>query len=139
MILERASGLFRLFREQPTPEMARTARIGLESAISPNERLQRLYHSWTSYVIVPLFALANAGIAINSGFLGRAFTSPVSLGILLGSVVGEPIGVVGSTWIATTSLLQRRVHVRGGWSQHRWSRSPAVGSKRNPRPGAVMK
>ena len=61
--LERASDLFRTFREQPTPELAREARLGLAAAISPNERLQQLYHPWTSYVIVPLFALANAGIA----------------------------------------------------------------------------
>ena len=51
--LERATELFRAFREQPTPELARSARIGLSSAISPNERLQQLYHPWTSYVIVP--------------------------------------------------------------------------------------
>src|SRR3954469_20208960 len=49
--LERASETFRLFREQPTPELARDARAGVESAISPNERLQQLYHPWTSYVI----------------------------------------------------------------------------------------
>ena len=56
---------------------ARTeARAGLRSAISPNERLQQLYHPWTSYVIVPLFALANAGIVISGGFLSHAYTSP---------------------------------------------------------------
>ena len=48
-----------------------SARVGLASAISPNERLQQLFHPWTSYVIVPLFALANAGIAIDGGFLSR--------------------------------------------------------------------
>src|SRR5439155_10263209 len=48
--LERASDLFRLFREQPTPELARSARLGLTSALSPNERLQQLFHPWTSYV-----------------------------------------------------------------------------------------
>ena len=67
--LERATDLFRLFREQPTPELERTRAPGFASAISANERLQQLYHPWTSYVIVPLFALANAGIAINGGFL----------------------------------------------------------------------
>ena len=81
------------FREQPTPELARSARAGLQSAISPNERLQQLYHPWTSYVIVPLFALANAGIAINGGFLAHAYTSPVTLGILFGYVAGKPVGV----------------------------------------------
>jgi Na+/H+ antiporter NhaA len=73
--LERATEVFRLFREQPTPELARSAQTRLVTAISPNERLQLLYHPWTSYVIVPLFALANAGIVINGEFLTRAYTS----------------------------------------------------------------
>src|SRR5215207_2502061 len=51
--LERAGDRFREFREQPTPELERSARDELRSAISPNERLQLLYHPWTSYVIVP--------------------------------------------------------------------------------------
>jgi Na+/H+ antiporter NhaA len=76
--------LFRSFREQPTPELARSAATGLTSAPSPNERLQLLYHPWSSYVIVPLFALANAGIVLTGGFLARAYTSPVTLGIASG-------------------------------------------------------
>jgi hypothetical protein len=44
--------------------------------------MQQLYHPWSSYVIVPLFALANVGISIGGGFLARAFGSPITLGIL---------------------------------------------------------
>src|SRR5437588_10657202 len=62
--LERATALARSFREQPTPELARSAQVGLRSAISLNERLQYVLHPWTSYVIVPLFALANAGLHV---------------------------------------------------------------------------
>ena len=69
--LERASSLFRSFREQPTPELAREAGAGLQAAVSPNARLLQLYHPWTSYVVVPLFALANVGIAIDRDFLSR--------------------------------------------------------------------
>ncbi len=98
--LEEASAQFRLFREQPTPELARSARAALQSALSPNERLQELFHPWSSYVIVPLFALANAGIVINGGFLAKAFTSPITLGILVGFVAGKPLGVVGASWLA---------------------------------------
>ena len=90
--LERATDLFRLFREQPTPELARSAQVGLEYAISPNERLQHLIHPWSSYVIVPLFALGNAGIPIDAAFLSRAFTSPITIGILVAYVVGKPWG-----------------------------------------------
>ncbi|MFF2520975.1 Na+/H+ antiporter NhaA [Streptomyces liangshanensis] len=99
--LERASGLFRRFREQPTPELERSARIGLASAISPNERLQRMYHPWSSYVIVPLFALANAGIRITPHELSQAFTSPITLGILFGFVVGKPVAILTASYLAT--------------------------------------
>src|SRR5215212_3059587 len=85
--LEEASGLFRQFREEPTPDLARSAVVGLRRTLSPNDRLQRFYHPWTSYVIVPLFALANAGIAIDGSFLDRARTSQITLGIVLGYVV----------------------------------------------------
>ena len=98
--LEEATAQFRLFREQPTPELARSARAALQSSLSPNERLQHLYHPWSSYVIVPLFALANAGIVINSSFLREGFTSPITLGILVGYVAGKPLGIVGASWLA---------------------------------------
>jgi Na+/H+ antiporter NhaA len=113
--LEQASERFRSFREQPTPELARSAREGVESAISPNERLQHLYHPWTSYVIVPLFALANAGIVVTGGFLERAFASPVTLGILLGYVVGKPVGVTGASALVT-ALSRGRLRPPVGWA-----------------------
>jgi Na+/H+ antiporter NhaA len=113
--LERATDLFRLFREQPTPELARTARAGVATAISPNERLQQLYHPWTSYLIVPLFALANAGVAVDAGFLGRAFASPVTLGILVGYVAGKPAGVIGGSLLAARAS-RGRVRPPVGWA-----------------------
>jgi Na+/H+ antiporter NhaA len=112
--LERASERFREFREQPTAELARAAGVELRSATSINERLQRLFHPWTSYVIVPLFALANAGIAIDGDFLARGFTSPITLGILFGYVVGKPIGIFGSTWLLTR-LSGGRLRPPVGW------------------------
>jgi Na+/H+ antiporter NhaA len=113
--LERATERFRLFREQPTPELARSARAGLESAISPNERLQQLYHPWTSYVIVPLFALANTGITMKGDFLSRAYTSPITLGILFAYVAGKPIGIFGSAWLLTR-LSRGRLRPPVGWA-----------------------
>jgi Na+/H+ antiporter NhaA len=113
--LERATDLFRLFREQPTPELERTARVGLRAAISPNERLQQLYHPWTSYVIVPLFALANAGIAISGSFLSHAYTSPVTLGVLFGYVAGKPLGITGTAWLVT-KLSRGRLRPPVGWA-----------------------
>jgi Na+/H+ antiporter NhaA len=113
--LERASESFRLFREQPTPELAQYARESVRTAISPNDRLQQLFHPWTSYLIVPLFALANAGIAINGSFLGRAYTSPVTLGILLGYVLGKPVGTVGSAWLLSR-VSRGRIRPPVGWA-----------------------
>jgi Na+/H+ antiporter NhaA len=113
--LERATDLFRLFREQPTPELARSASAGLSSALSPNERLQQLLHPWTSYVIVPLFALSNAGITISLSFLAKAYTSPITLGILLGYVVGKPLGIAGTSWLVTR-ISRGRLLPPVGWA-----------------------
>jgi Na+/H+ antiporter NhaA len=99
--LERVTELARSFREQPTPQLARSAQLGVTSAISANERLQYRLHPWTSYVIVPIFALANVGIHIDGELLGDAVTSPITLGILFGYVVGKPLGLVAGTWLAT--------------------------------------
>ncbi|MEZ0075418.1 Na+/H+ antiporter NhaA [Planotetraspora sp. GP83] len=113
--LERATDLFRLFREQPTPELARSAGVGLARALSPNDRLQQIYHPWTSYLIVPLFALSNAGVAISGDFLSRALTSPITLGIVLAYVVGKPIGIIGSSWLVTR-LTRGGVRPPVGWA-----------------------
>ena len=113
--LETATDRFRSFREQPTPELERSARRGLRAAVPPNERLQRIYHPWTSYVIVPLFALANTGIAINGDFLSNAYTSPVTLGILVALVLGKPLGITAMSWLVSAAS---RVRLRPpvGWA-----------------------
>ena len=97
--LEQASETFRMFREQPTADLASQVRESVRTALSPNARLQQLFHSWTSYLIVPLFALANAGITISGGFLATAYASPVTLGILVGYVAGKPAGTLGAAWL----------------------------------------
>ena len=112
--LERATERFREFREQPTAGLARAAGAELRSATSPNERLQQLFHPWTSYLIVPLFALANAGIALDGAFLAQAFSSPITLGILLGYVVGKPVGILGCSWLAAR-LSGGRLRPPVGW------------------------
>ena len=113
--LTRAGERFREFREQPTPELQRSAREGLRLAISPNERFVGLYHPWSSYVIVPLFALANAGIAIDGGLLERAAGSPITLGILLGYVAGKPVGIVGGS-LLVARLSRGRLRPPVGWA-----------------------
>ena len=65
-------------------------------------------------MIVPLFALANAGIQISGGFLSRAYTSPITLGILIGYVVGKPVGITGTSWLVT-KLTRGRLKPPVGW------------------------
>jgi Na+/H+ antiporter NhaA len=103
--LERSTEVARSFREQPTPELAYSASASLTSAISPNERLQYRLHPWTSRVIVPLFALANAGIHLDGDLLSAALTSPVTLGIIAAYSLGKPIGILGASWLATRPAL----------------------------------
>ena len=113
--LEHASDLFREFREQPTAELAASATAGVKSAISPNVRLQQMFHPWTSYAIVPLFALANAGIVLSWSFLSDAFTSPITLGIVIGYVVGKPVGIAGTSWLVTF-ISKSRLRPPVGWA-----------------------
>jgi Na+/H+ antiporter NhaA len=105
--LQRTSALWRTFREQPTPEYARTASRSLITTISPNERLQHLFHPWVSYAIVPLFALANAGVVIDAGTVSEALGSPIAIGVVLGLVVGKPVGIILFSWLATRRWLGR--------------------------------
>ncbi|MDG4810582.1 Na+/H+ antiporter NhaA [Micromonospora sp. WMMD1120] len=112
--LQRASDQFRLFREQPTPQLARMAQAGLFAALSPNERLQTLFHPWASYLVVPLFALANVGIVIDGDLLARAVTSPVTLGVVVAYVVGKPAGIVVTSWLVAR-LSGNRFRPPVGW------------------------
>ena len=112
--LERATDLFRVFREQPTSELQQSARAGLRSAISPNERWQQMFHPFTSYVVVPLFALANAGFVISGGFLAHAYGSAITIGIIVAYAVGKPIGVTGAAGLVT-KFSHGRIRPPVGW------------------------
>ena len=91
--VERAARLFRAFRQAPLPEVGRSAARGLRRAVSVNERLQTALHPWASYFVVPVFALANAGIDLRGGVLADALASPVTWGVTLGLVAGKLVGV----------------------------------------------
>lgn len=91
--VEHATSQFLAFRQSPMPAMQRTARQGLNRAISVNERLQEVLHGWTSYVVVPIFALANAGVDLRGGLLGEALRSPVMWGVVVGLVLGKLAGI----------------------------------------------
>jgi Na+/H+ antiporter NhaA len=81
---------------EPNPK-----RIAPEAQISPNDRIQHRLHPLTSMVVVPLFALANAGLHIDSGLLASAASSPITWGIVLAYVVGKPLGIVIAASVAS--------------------------------------
>ncbi len=112
--LDQATDAFRLFREQPTARLAAEAREAARSAISPNERLQERYHGITSYLIVPLFALANADIRFSGSFLAHAYTSPATLGIMIGYLAGKPLGTGATAWLVS-KVTGKRLAPPVGW------------------------
>lgn len=75
-----------------------TARV--REAVPVTERLGNLLHPWTSFVVVPLFALANAGVAISADSLADAVSSPITSGVAVGLVVGKLVGVAGAILLA---------------------------------------
>jgi Na+/H+ antiporter NhaA len=94
--VEHALELARTFRQSPNTEYARAAANSLRESISINERLQSAYAPYVAYVVLPLFALANAGVQINGEILASAAVSAVTWGVIVGLVVGKLIGVFGS-------------------------------------------
>lgn len=67
---------------------------------SPLERLEHLIHPWSGYVVLPLFALANAGVALNADAMREAVSSPVTHGVFAGLWLGKPVGIILAAWIA---------------------------------------
>ncbi len=72
-----------------------------QSTEAPLERLERMIHPWSSYVILPLFALANAGIEFSEGTFGEAMSSSVTIGVFAGLVLGKLVGITLFPWVAS--------------------------------------
>jgi Na+:H+ antiporter, NhaA family len=96
----RVTRLSRWFEPDPTPARLREAPPALGNEVPPIQRLQQLLHPWSSYLVVPVFALANAGVALDGHALSRAVGSPITLGILAGLVVGNLVGILGASLLA---------------------------------------
>jgi NhaA family Na+:H+ antiporter len=88
--------------------------LGLASlsreAVSPLDRFEHGLHPWTSYLIIPLFALANAGVDLGGGVIGDALTSRLTLGIVVGLVAGKVVGITAAAWAATRLGLAQLPH-----------------------------
>ena len=105
--LKRVQMLGRSFLADPTPRRARAVQAGLLEAVSPNERLQLHIQPWSSYLVVPLFVLANAGVVLSAQTLGAAARSPITWGIVVGLTAGKLLGVSVGTWVALRTGLGR--------------------------------
>lgn len=95
-------------RREPTADQ-RDALLSLETSAellsSPLTRLEHALHPWVAFVVMPVFALANAGVAVEGGF-AATLASPVATGIVVGLCLGKPAGIVGFAWLA----------VKAGWA-----------------------
>jgi Na+/H+ antiporter NhaA len=97
--VEQAVDLIRAFRQSPNSQYARAASRGLRESISINERLQAEVGPYVSFVVLPLFALANAGVRLDADSVIAALHSPLTWGVVAGLVAGKFIGITGATWL----------------------------------------
>ncbi|MBP3036026.1 Na+/H+ antiporter NhaA [Arthrobacter sp. zg-ZUI100] len=95
--VERTEELARAFRQSPTPEYAAATARSLKESISVNERLQGTYAPYVSFLVLPLFALANAGVRLDGPTLAAAAQSRLTWGIVAALVIGKTVGITGAT------------------------------------------
>ena len=97
--------------------LLQSVETAVRKSVSPMERLEAALHPWVSFVIMPLFAFANAGVSIAAG----AFTDSVAIAVVAGLCVGKPLGIVLFSWFAVpwvwpSSLTGLLGHPGRGWS-----------------------
>lgn len=97
MEVERAAELTRAFRESPNTAYARAATRSLRESISINERLQAAWSPYIDFIVLPIFALANAGVRLDPETLAAAVSSPLTWGVIAGLVIGKFVGITAAT------------------------------------------
>lgn len=105
--VERVEAVTRAFRQSPSAEYERLARRQITSSVAINERLQVLLRPFIALVVLPLFALANAGVSLSGESLAAAATSRLTWGVIAGLVIGKLVGV----------LLGARLAARTPWAE----------------------
>ena len=95
---ERLANLSHATSEPDAEALLETSRL-MREAVSPLERMQEAVHPWSAYLILPLFALANAGVAFSLADIAESLRSPVGAGVALGLVVGAPVGGFLLAWL----------------------------------------
>jgi NhaA family Na+:H+ antiporter len=118
--VEDAARRTRAYAQSPNAQYARSARLSIERSVPPGPRLQELWGPWVSFLFVPLFALANAGVPLTAETLGASLTSPITLGVVVALVLGKLIGISLGTGLAVKLRLGilapgiSRSHIIGG-------------------------
>ncbi|WP_157452510.1 Na+/H+ antiporter NhaA [Chloroherpeton thalassium] len=97
---EKTSFAWGTFSNSKQAELVEEMDMAATQAASPLRKLEHALHPLAAFVIIPIFALANAGVVIHFEKIGEAVSNPVTIGVMLGLVVGKLIGIAGSTWIA---------------------------------------
>jgi protein-disulfide isomerase len=105
--VERSAELTQAFRESPNAAYAAAVTRSLRNSISINDRLQAAWGPYISFLVLPLFALANAGVHLDAETIGAAVASPLTWGIVAGLVVGKFIGIAGATALIRMTGLGR--------------------------------
>lgn len=90
-----------------TAARERLTEIAARAAVPTSERLQRVLHPWSAYVVVPVFGLANAGVRLDGEALRAAAGSPVTIGVAVALVVGNTVGITGAATLAIRTGLGR--------------------------------
>ena len=87
-------------RDDPSVHELEAMRRLARHAVSPAERIAHILHPWSSFLIVPIFALANAGVAIKADAFDASGAAAVTAGVMLGLVLGKTLGIAGAAWLA---------------------------------------
>ncbi|MGI8528807.1 MAG: Na+/H+ antiporter NhaA [Geodermatophilaceae bacterium] len=105
--------------DEPTASEVHQMTIIARQSVSPAEHLEELLHPATSFVVLPVFALANAGVELRSDMLSGPGTIRVALGVVIGLVAGKLLGILAGAWLGTRLRLAvlpadtRWVHIAG--------------------------
>lgn len=94
-----------IIHDNDSRALLQTLENGVHSVESPLQRLEHSMHLPVAFIIIPLFALANAGIPVELAALGQTLTHPVALGVITGLIIGKLVGIAGFTWLAVRSGL----------------------------------
>ena len=86
-------------RDEPTAEQMHAMTRLARHSVSPAERIAHILHPWSSFLIVPIFALANAGVSIKADAFEGAGATALTLGVMLGLVAGKTLGITAAAWL----------------------------------------